>query len=210
MDQRIAIDAIGHSFSPVHVSHQSNENEIGISSNDQGGSFVDVVSAADQPLYSSENHSQLSVVARLACKVTKPVKGQKPRRKRSGYATLRYLPITPRLQRLYASNTTAKHMSWHANHETENGVICHPSNAKARKHFNETHSDFASEPRNVCLGLYVDGFAPYGQYGKSYSCWPVIITPCNLPPGMCMKSEYMFLLFIIPGPANHKRFIDVY
>ncbi|KAK4385537.1 hypothetical protein Sango_2677700 [Sesamum angolense] len=245
----MVFDAVGPICPPVHVSHQSNENETGMSSNDQGGSFFDVVNAADQPLYSgSENHSQLSAVARLvnikseynlsqscydeisqligellprdhtlpkdystkklirelglsvekidACKagcmlfwkddkhlefckfcwhaIYKPVKVQKSRRKRSAYATLRYLPITPRLQRLYASNTTAEHMSWHATHETENGVMCHPFDVEAWKHFDDTHPYFATEPRNVRLGLCADGFAPHGQYSKSYSCWPVI------------------------------------
>ncbi|KAL0386419.1 UNVERIFIED_CONTAM: hypothetical protein Slati_4546500 [Sesamum latifolium] len=62
----MVIDATGHIFPPVHVSHQPNENETGITSNDWGGSVLDVGSAADQPLYSeSENHTQLSVVARL-------------------------------------------------------------------------------------------------------------------------------------------------
>ncbi|KAL0423447.1 UNVERIFIED_CONTAM: hypothetical protein Sradi_0879500 [Sesamum radiatum] len=208
-----------------------------MSSNDRGGSFLDVVNDADQQLYSgSENHSQLFAVARLvnikseynlpqscydeisqltgellprdhtlpkdyystkklmrelglpvekidACKAGcmlfwkddkhlefckfcrharyKPVKGQKPRRKRSAYTTLRYL-ITPQLQRLYASNTTAEHMSWHATHETENGVMCHPSDAEAWKYFDETHPNFATEPHNVRLGLCADGFAPHG------------------------------------------------
>ncbi|KAL0408293.1 UNVERIFIED_CONTAM: hypothetical protein Sradi_1763700 [Sesamum radiatum] len=113
-------------------------------------------------------------------------------------------------ERLYASNTTIEHMSWHATHETESGVMCHPSDAEAWKHFNETHPYFALEPRNVRLDFYADAFAPHGQYGKSYSCWPVIITPYNLPLGMCMKSEYIFLSLIIPGPANTKRLIDVY
>ncbi|KAL0387661.1 UNVERIFIED_CONTAM: hypothetical protein Sradi_2647900 [Sesamum radiatum] len=72
------------------------------------------------------------------------------------------------------------------------------------------YPDFATEPRNVRLGLCADGFAPHGQYGKSYSCWPVIIMPYNLPPRMCMKPEYMFLSLIIPGPANPKRLINVY
>ncbi|KAL0307869.1 UNVERIFIED_CONTAM: hypothetical protein Sangu_3007200 [Sesamum angustifolium] len=93
---------------------------------------------------------------------------------------------------------------------TENGVMCHPSDAEAWKHFDDTHPDFATEPRNVRLGLCADGFAPHGQYGKSYSSWPVIITPYNLPSWMCMKPEYMFLSLIIPGPANPKRLIDVY
>ncbi|KAK4387223.1 hypothetical protein Sango_2592900 [Sesamum angolense] len=100
----------------------------------------------------------------------KHVKGQKPRRKRSAYATLQYLSITPRLQRLYASNTTTEHMSWHVTHKTENGVMRYPSDAEAWKYFDETHPDFATEPCNVRLSLCADGFAPHRQYDKSYSC----------------------------------------
>ncbi|KAL0350152.1 UNVERIFIED_CONTAM: hypothetical protein Sradi_4164400 [Sesamum radiatum] len=48
------------------------------------------------------------------------------------------------------------------------------------------------------------------QYGCTYSCWPVIITPYNLQPGMCMSFQYMFLTMVIPGPSNPKRLIDVY
>ncbi|KAL0289877.1 UNVERIFIED_CONTAM: hypothetical protein Sangu_2599900 [Sesamum angustifolium] len=72
------------------------------------------------------------------------------------------------------------------------------------------YPDFAEEPRNVRLDLCTDGFAPHGQYGRTYSCWLVVITPYNLPPDMCMSSEYMFLMMVIPGPSNSKRLIDVY
>ncbi|KAL0456077.1 UNVERIFIED_CONTAM: hypothetical protein Slati_0946900 [Sesamum latifolium] len=37
------------------------------------------------------------------------------------YAVLRYLPLIPRLQRLYCSRSTAEHMTWHATHQTEEG-----------------------------------------------------------------------------------------
>ncbi|XP_056163103.1 uncharacterized protein LOC130136788 [Syzygium oleosum] len=121
-----------------------------------------------------------------------------------------YLPLIPRLQRLYASQATAEHMTWHANHETEEGLMCHPSDAEAWKHFDRTYPEFAIEPRNIRLGLCADGFAPFGKSGKSYSCWPVILTPYNLPPGMCMKTPYMFLTLIVTGPQNPKKLIDVY
>ncbi|KAL0358501.1 UNVERIFIED_CONTAM: hypothetical protein Sangu_0699500 [Sesamum angustifolium] len=120
------------------------------------------------------------------------------------------VPVGPFLQRLYASPATAEHMTWHASHVTEEDSMCHPSDAEAWRHFDRTHPNFALEPRNIRLGLCIDGFAPHGQYGRTYSCWPVIITPYNLPPGMCMKSEYMFLSMVIPGPSNPKRLIDVY
>ncbi|KAL0455051.1 UNVERIFIED_CONTAM: hypothetical protein Slati_0844300 [Sesamum latifolium] len=42
-------------------------------------------------------------------------------------------------------------MTWHANHQTDEGSICHPSDAEAWRHFDWTHPDFAVEPRNVRL-----------------------------------------------------------
>lgn len=121
-----------------------------------------------------------------------------------------YFPIVPRLQRMYSSVTTAPHMRWHSESQRESGVLCHPSDGEAWKHFDRVHPTFAREPRNIRLGLCADGFNPYGQSGKSYSCWPVILTPYNLPPGMCMKREFMFLTVLIPGPNNPKAKIDVY
>ncbi|KAL0427387.1 UNVERIFIED_CONTAM: hypothetical protein Slati_2913500 [Sesamum latifolium] len=101
-------------------------------------------------------------------------------------------------------------MTWHANHQTEEGSLCHSSDAEAWRHFDRTHPDFAAEPLNVRLGLCTDGFAPHGQYGHTYSCSPIILTPYNLPLGMCMSSKYMFLTMVIPGRSNPKRLIDVY
>ncbi|KAL0456409.1 UNVERIFIED_CONTAM: hypothetical protein Slati_0980100 [Sesamum latifolium] len=133
-----------------------------------------------------------------------------PNGKKNPYAVLRYLPITPRLQRLYVSKTTAEQMTWHATTQTEEGSMVHPSNAEVWRHFDRTHPDFAAEPRNVRLGLCTDGFAPHEQYGCTYFCWPVILTPYNLPPRMCMSSEYMFLMMVIPSPSNPKRLINIY
>ncbi|XP_047326651.1 uncharacterized protein LOC124930343 [Impatiens glandulifera] len=130
--------------------------------------------------------------------------------KRKPYKQLFYLPLTPRLQRLYASNMTAAHMTWHAHHCTEDGIMCHPSDGEAWKTFDHHYPDFAREGRNVRLGLCSDGFAPFGQFGKPYSCWPVILTHYSLPLGMCMKTPYMFISLIVPGPKCPQKNIDIY
>ncbi|XP_027187904.2 uncharacterized protein [Cicer arietinum] len=123
---------------------------------------------------------------------------------------LHYLPLTPRLQRLYASPRSAEHMRWHFENRREEGVLCHPSDGEAWKHFDQVYPGFASEPRNVRLGLCADGFTPFSQSATPYSCWPVIVTPYNLPPELCMMTPYMFLSLIIPGPHSPKGKIDVY
>lgn len=126
------------------------------------------------------------------------------------YKMMYYFPLTPRLQRLYASEVTSPHMRWHEEHLQEDGKMCHPSDSEAWKHFNRTHPSFSFESRNVRLGLCTDGFQPFGQSGQQYSSWPVIVTPYNLPPWMCMKEAYMFLSIIVPGPNNPKQKIDVF
>jgi hypothetical protein len=83
----------------------------------------------------------------------------------------------------------------------------HPSDSEAWKHFNSVNPHFSAESRNVRLGLYTDGFNPFGSFAASYSCWQVILTVYNLPPGMCMRPEFMSM--VIPGPSSQGRNIDI-
>ncbi|KAG8375382.1 hypothetical protein BUALT_Bualt10G0094200 [Buddleja alternifolia] len=112
--------------------------------------------------------------------------------------------------RLYTSKTTAEHMSWHKDSPCEDGKLCHPRDGEAWKHFDRTHPTFADEARNVSLALSSDGFNPHNQTSRPYSCWPVIVTPYNLPPWMCMDQPYMFLTLLVPGPRSPGKSLDVY
>ncbi|KAK8565156.1 hypothetical protein V6N12_058730 [Hibiscus sabdariffa] len=51
---------------------------------------------------------------------------------REAYKKMYYFTLTHRLQRLYASKVTAKHMRWHAEHQTDEvDLMCHPSDSLA-------------------------------------------------------------------------------
>jgi hypothetical protein len=130
----------------------------------------------------------------------------KPRTSRGktlvAYKKLRYFPITPQLQRLFMSQKTVEHMSWHQSHHAVDGVMVHPSDGKAWKHFNSVHPHFLVESRNVHLGLCTDRFNPFVSFAAPYSCWPVILTVYNLPPGMCMRPEFIFLSMVILGSSS--------
>jgi len=125
------------------------------------------------------------------------------------YKRLRFFPITPRLQRLFISPKTTEHMTWHQSHYAVDGVMVHSSDGEVWKHFNSMHPHFSAESRNVRLGLCTDGFNPFGSFAAPYSCWPVILTVYNLPPGMCMRPEFMFLSMVIPGPNSPGWNIDI-
>jgi hypothetical protein len=55
----------------------------------------------------------------------------------------------------------AEHMTWHQSYNVVDGVMVHPSDGEARKHFNSVHLHFSAESRNVRLGLCTDGFNPF-------------------------------------------------
>jgi len=116
---------------------------------------------------------------------------------------LRYMPLMPRLKRLFISKSTAKHMRWHKEGVRENPqMMGHPSDSDAWKALDDYDPTFASEVRNVRIGLATDGFSPFNMTASSYSCWPVFAIPYNLPPSLCMKYDYTFLCLIIPGPEH--------
>jgi hypothetical protein len=107
------------------------------------------------------------------------------------------------------SPKTAKHMTWHQSHHTVDGVMVHPSDNEAWKYFNSVHPHFSTESRNVRPGLCTDGFNPFGSFVAPYSCWLIILTIYNLPSGMCMRPEFMFLSIVIPGPSSPGQNIDI-
>ncbi|XP_020209008.1 uncharacterized protein LOC109793945 [Cajanus cajan] len=123
---------------------------------------------------------------------------------------LRYFPLKPRLQRMFMSSKIAEHMQWHASESTYEGILRHPRDSEAWKNFNLMHREFASDPRNVRLGLATDGFNPFAHMNVSHSIWPVVLIPYNLPPWMCMKSSSFILSMIIPGKRAPGNDINVY
>ncbi|GKV12437.1 hypothetical protein SLEP1_g23576 [Rubroshorea leprosula] len=51
-------------------------------------------------------------------------------------------------------------MTWHLKCCGDTDEIIHPTQSKAWRHFDEMHSSFKKEPRNVRLGFATDGFNP--------------------------------------------------
>ncbi|XP_027351206.1 uncharacterized protein LOC113862314 [Abrus precatorius] len=123
---------------------------------------------------------------------------------------LRYFPLKPHLQRLFMSSKTAEHMQWHGLESTTEGILRHPRDSEAWKKFDLMYPQFASDSRNVRLGLATNGFNPFRNLSTSYSIWPVMLIPYNLPPWMYMKQSSFILSMIILGKQAPRNDIDVY
>ncbi len=123
---------------------------------------------------------------------------------------LRYFPLIPRLKMIYASSKTASLMRWHDEGRTRDGMLRHPADSLAWKAFDDRHHEFASDVRSVRLGLATDGFNPFRTMSSTYSTWPVVLVPYNLPPWMCMKQSSLILSMVIPGDKSPGNDIDIF
>ncbi|XP_062103346.1 uncharacterized protein LOC133814397 [Humulus lupulus] len=131
--------------------------------------------------------------------------------KKIPHKKMHYFPITPRLQRLFMSRHTSSDMRCHKEERVDTeGVLRHPADAAVWKDFDKQYPDFAKEPRNIRLGFATDGFNPFGDLSNSYSMWPVILMPYNMPPWICMKREFLMMSLLIPGRRAPGKDIDVY
>jgi hypothetical protein len=124
---------------------------------------------------------------------------------------LRYLPFLPRLQRLFMTEESAQQMRWPLEGERyKKDKMIHPSDGQAWQNFAKKYPLKAGNPRSVAVAISTDGFNPYGMSAATYSCWPVFVIPLNLPPGVVMRSENMFVSMIIPGPKYPGKNMSVY
>ena len=100
---------------------------------------------------------------------------------------LRYMPIVPRLQRLFMVKEMARQMTWHKTGKRTqldaDGrlMMVHTSDGEAWKRFDALHDDKAVDPRHPRVANST-GFSVFGMTATQYSCWPVFVFPLNLPP----------------------------
>jgi hypothetical protein len=69
--------------------------------------------------------------------------------------------------------------------------------------------DFKLEPRNLKLGVALDGVNPFSMQSSKWSTWPVIIINYNLPPYLGLRKKHLLLSLLIPSKRQVKD-INVY
>ncbi|XP_071687302.1 uncharacterized protein [Rutidosis leptorrhynchoides] len=121
-----------------------------------------------------------------------------------------YLPIIPRLKRLFANEKDAKLLHWHAEDRKNDGKMRHVADSLQWKNFDKDFEEFGDEIRNIRFGLSSDGINPFGDLSSRHITWPVLLCIYNLPPWLCMKRKYIMMSLLIQGPKQPGNDIDVY
>ena len=122
---------------------------------------------------------------------------------------LRHFPIIPRIKSMFRCKDIARLMTWHQSTRSTDEVMRVPADSPAWKHIEEKWPTFWEEPRNIRLGLAMDGINPFGVQSSSWSTWPVCLVNYNLPPWLAIKKGHLLLSLIVPGKYKVKN-MDVY
>ncbi|KAJ9539147.1 hypothetical protein OSB04_031880 [Centaurea solstitialis] len=93
-----------------------------------------------------------------------------------------YLPIVPRLKRLFANAKDAKLLRWHAEERKKDGKIGYVTDSPQWRNINSDFEDFGEKVRNIRFGLSSDGINPFGNMSSRHSTWPVLLCIHYLPP----------------------------
>lgn len=112
---------------------------------------------------------------------------------------LRHFPLRPRIERLFCSPSLASLMDWHAKNKSTDGIMRIPADCVAFQHIDDTWKDFKTEPRNLKLGVGLDGINPFSNQSSRWSTWPVALVNYNIPPFMSIRKEHLLLSLLIPG-----------
>lgn len=129
--------------------------------------------------------------------------------KRLSRKVLWYLQIIPSYND-YLSWKMIKYMSWHKFNPSPLSSMTHLSHGQAWRHFYDAFLYFDSDPQNVRLGLYADGFSPFGFSANLYSICLVILTMYNLPSWLSIARLFLFLTLQIPCPNSPSQNVDIY
>ena len=117
---------------------------------------------------------------------------------------LRHLPLIPQLQRMFSSKKLSRLNVWHHFHKSRDGKMRHTADSP-QWNFVHTELDqeagdnmFGRDPRDIHLGLALDGMNPYSEKRNTSSLTPVIVFNYNLPPWMVTKKYFVMLCLLIP------------
>ncbi|VDI64678.1 Hypothetical predicted protein [Mytilus galloprovincialis] len=132
----------------------------------------------------------------------------------SARKTFTYMPIGPRLSRIFGSDNICKIL--YSRQDLCNGKLTDITDGKIYKSWYEDGGVFQDmeESCTVPLALFCDGLNPHKSMATQKSMWPLILTWLNLPVNVRNILGPMMLVGIVPGtkteePKNLDPYLDL-
>jgi hypothetical protein len=83
---------------------------------------------------------------------------------------------------MYNTLVQIEFMTWHAQNKNIDGMVRHAIDFFKWKFVHERWFEFAMEPRNVRLGLAIDGVNLFSEKQSTWSTWLVVLFNYTIPP----------------------------
>ena len=100
---------------------------------------------------------------------------------------LTYKPIRETITQWFGCPALAKEAAYHATNRSREGDVLDFQDGECYRQLHAADPKFATEARNLMLGIVSDGVQPF-EGNDSYSMWPVVITCYNSPPPPSLPS----------------------
>ena len=107
--------------------------------------------ATEFPICHSSRYRTYQVTKKVSCKV------------------LHYIPIIPRLQRLFTCKNIAQFIDYHARNRSGDDILRIPADGSAFRYIEEKWPHFKEEPRNIRIYLATDGVNPFAEMRSVYT-----------------------------------------
>ena len=114
-----------------------------------------------------------------------------------------YLPIGPRLVRLFQNPSVSEMIQSHSSYLKENtGTVFDIQQSRAWKKAYSSDGIFEGDARGLSLALCADGVNPFHGNHVQYSMCPIVLALLNLPRHIRYRFSNLLLVGIIPGPKE--------
>ena len=111
-----------------------------------------------------------------------------------------YLPLKPRLQRLFGTHNMAQILQTHCvvqDTDDDDDTIYDIHQSEAWRKAYSKEGIFKEDHRGISLALCTDGVNPFAHNKISYSMWPIMLTLLNLP-----RNKYASIILVGIVPSN--------
>ena len=210
----ISKSALDHLLKILHLFILPTDNELPTNYNDARKMFSDYPTPVqnydccvnDCVIFRDSRSHQYSQLKECPeCKEPRFKSGTSIPRKR-----FKYLPLEPRIRRLFANEVTSGLLQNHQNDLPQQPTfMCDIHDSPAWSEWYGENGCYKEDPRAITFSICLDGLNPFKKENSSYSMCPILLSPLNFPPHIRKLSGAFFLAGIIPGP-NEPRNTDPY
>jgi len=129
--------------------------------------------------------------------------------------TFTYLPLKPRLSRLFNTSSLAQALQSHTvTRSDEDDVMFDIHHSSAWKAAYDPDGLFKGDPRGISLAFCTDGVNPFAHNKVVHSMWPIMLTLLNLPRRIRNLFSSILLVGIIPSngskePQSLAPYLDI-